>query len=355
MIRGSLRIRLLESGMLRIPAWFALALLAGCMGGTGTDTENGMEPVRVTARVADSTGAPVPGLEIQLRPLQARPDSAVAETVFSPKTDGDGLVQIHLDTPGVYIAEGHVVGLILFLDTLRAEPGVSPDTANFLARAPRPFQGRVRLKSGFRVDTGTVFLRGTSRYAPIRSDGSYDLGLLPPEAARMLPELRFNSSPLNRRFVQFVDPTLMPDDSTAPEEDSALFPGGRIGVLGPADSVWATCMEDTLGDTRLSFVANGYLGDDHRLAEIVSNLCPDLPGTLTRVDIVDPNGGPRVFVGEYVRPDELVFPDEGGLHRPVALPAVCLHEDAGSSRLPARFRDGEIRVDDLKHGQGCLE
>ncbi len=342
---GILRRHLPVRGLVRLAAGFLLVLsgFSACMGGTGTDTENGLQPVHMRARVVDSSGVPVAGVELELRHAQSRPDSGASPAVTAPRTDAHGFTSFTVRQPGVYMAEGRLLGIMVILDTVRAFKATERDTARFLARAPESFNGSVRLKSGYLPDEGTVFLRGTSRFAPILPDGTYDLGLMPPEAAHLEPEIRFRAHPRGLRFVQVSG------------EDSALLEEGRIGLLGDADSTWATCLLDSLTSTAFAFEVNGHVEDEYSLAQIVSNVCPDLPGMLIRVEMVGVNDAPKILLGEYVRPDDEVFPNETPLYRPVALPAACIHDGASETRMRARFKDGEIRVNDIRRGQGCLE
>src|SRR5690606_11283828 len=67
------------------------------------------------------------------------------------------------------------------------------------------FAGKVRLASGMRIDSGTVFIRGTDRWAKVDPAGHYDLGLLPVDAGRMAIGLRYAASPTGVREVTQTD------------------------------------------------------------------------------------------------------------------------------------------------------
>jgi hypothetical protein len=194
---------------------FAVALsicLSACIiGGTGTDTENGVADKAnpdpnalqgISARVTDSTGKPLSGVTLSLFDPAYRPDlGLLPEAIAANKpeslvSDTGGYVRLTLKAAGKFVVEGVLEGRILFFDTLAVPDLQRSAIYTFRARPPLAFQGKVKLASGLRIDSGRVFIRGTGRMAKVDSAGGYDLGLLPADAERMALGVRFVSSPV---------------------------------------------------------------------------------------------------------------------------------------------------------------
>ncbi|HLP42660.1 MAG TPA: hypothetical protein VK465_14215, partial [Fibrobacteria bacterium] len=163
------------------------ALLSACMGGTGTDTDNGMKENTVTlgdyngtaARVVDSDGRPIAGVAIILHTPGYRPDSGAPEPlVLEPSrplvTDSQGYSRFDLMSPGKFVVEGRLGAATLFFDTLAVADARSLAVYTFRARPTTSAKGRVRLASGLKVVSGAVFLRGTARWSPLDSAGVYE-------------------------------------------------------------------------------------------------------------------------------------------------------------------------------------
>ncbi|MDB5048328.1 MAG: hypothetical protein JWO30_1399 [Fibrobacteres bacterium] len=216
----------------------ASALLWGCiLGGTGTDTENGVadnnkvDITGISARVVDGEGTPLAGISLNLYIPAFRPDSGAApaslliEAAKAMVSDSKGYVTIQLKAAGKYVVEGVSAGKTVFFDTL-AVPDVKNSTLfTFRTRAVRDFKGKVRLISGMRIDSGSIFIRGTGRFAKVDSAGNYDLGSLPQDIGRMAVGMRFASSPTSVREVTETQPVAinMPVTYTCKEvsKDSA--------------------------------------------------------------------------------------------------------------------------------------
>jgi hypothetical protein len=222
--RASIRNRAGLAGL----AAAALCLAACIMGGTGTDTENGLtgkdkvnanDLKGISARVTDSLGAPLRGVSLRLFDPAFRPDSGlapadvVANNPDSLVSDTGGYVRLSLKAAGKFVVEGTEAGKTLFFDTLAVADPKQSAIYTFRARAARAFQGKVMLASGMRVDSGKVFIRGTGRTAKVAADGSYDLGLLPADAIRMALGVRFVSKPV---AVRQAVPTPSADTSKRP-------------------------------------------------------------------------------------------------------------------------------------------
>jgi hypothetical protein len=192
----------------------ASALMWGCLGGTGTDTENGVignsnkvDITGISARVVDGGGTPLGGISLKLYLPGFRPDSGSAPPsllIDSAKpmvSDTAGFVTIQLKAAGKFVVEGVSSGQTVFYDTL-AVPDVKHSTLfTFRTRAVKGFLGKVKLASGMRIDSGTVFIRGTGRFAKVDPAGNYDLGSLPEDIGRMAVGMRFASSPTSVREV----------------------------------------------------------------------------------------------------------------------------------------------------------
>jgi hypothetical protein len=196
--------------ILVLAAVVSLGLSACIIGGTGTDTENGVtdkpnpDPNAlkgISARVTESTGKPLAGVALSLfdpayRPdLGLLPEAIVANKPESLVSDTGGYVRLTLKAAGKFVVEGVLQGRTLFFDTLAVPDLQRAAIYTFRARAPLAFQGKVKLASGLRIDSGRVFIRGTGRMAKVDSAGGYDLGLLPADAERMALGVRFVSSP----------------------------------------------------------------------------------------------------------------------------------------------------------------
>lgn len=215
----------------RICGLLAPALLSGClMGGTGTDTENGVSGNvtrnpnafrGVAARVTDGAGAPLAGVALRLFPPDYRPDSGaippapVSNPPESLVSDTGGYVRLSLKAAGKFVVEGLAGGATLFFDTLAVADTAEPAIYTFRARPARDFRGRVTLASGMRIDSGRVFIRGTGRTALLDATGGYDLGDLPADATRMGLGVRFAASPVAVLRAQPATPDVQ-IDSTRP-------------------------------------------------------------------------------------------------------------------------------------------
>lgn len=190
----------------------AMCLGACVFGGTGTDTENNVAETNhtvtltgVSARVTDSTGAPMAGISLRIfdplyRPDSARsPDAWVRNTAESLVSDTGGYVRLYLKAKGKYVVEGLAAGTTVFFDTLAVADTQSASVYTFRARTVKAYSGKIKLASGMRIDSGRVFVRGTGHSAQVDTAGNYDLGLLPSDVGRMAVGVRFASRPVSVR------------------------------------------------------------------------------------------------------------------------------------------------------------
>jgi hypothetical protein len=235
----------------------SLCLGACIFGGTGSDHENGIVGVGnpdftlkisgVTARVVDAEGRPIRNVTLNLFDPAFRPDAGLVranlftDTAKPAVTDSLGIARLDLRSAGKFVVEGVAGGQTLFYDTLAA-PNIEVATPfTFRARATAAFKGKVKLVSGMRVDSGWVFIRGTSRAARLDAAGNYNLGILPADVARMGLGLRYVSSPTSVQESKEVVPDTgkIGPVTTAPAYDCKDVPmdsAARIVKSQPAQS-----------------------------------------------------------------------------------------------------------------------
>lgn len=198
----------------------ASMVIFGCVfGGTGTDTENGAAENKtradltgISASVVDGNGHPIAGVSFKLYHPEFRPDAGVAQATLvadAAKTlvsDKEGFVALPLKASGKLVVEGvSAAGQTLFYDTLAVPDAKANTHFTFRARELKGFKGRVSLLSGMRIDSGSVFIRGTGRFVKVDAAGNYDLGSLPADVVRMAIGMRFSSSPTSVKEVTLVN------------------------------------------------------------------------------------------------------------------------------------------------------
>lgn len=252
----------------------ALCLGACIFGGTGSDHENGVTSTKngehnikgVTARVTDGEGSPIAGVRLYLYDPAFRPDlgqapnSHLRDTAPVPVTDSQGYAGLDLSAPGKFVVEGVSEGMTLFFDTLAAPILGKATLFTFRTRAPAVFRGKVTLVSGMRIDSGSVFIRGTSRTARLDASGNYDLGNLPSDAGRMGLGVRYVSSPTSvqesRQFTSEGPVSMLPNytckDVVAKESTTAIL--DRPASLPGTDTTIAA--KDIVDSTRLGRALN---------------------------------------------------------------------------------------------------
>jgi hypothetical protein len=215
-------------GFFRGLAWVPAALLLACIGGTGTDTDNGINSVKdgplhgfsgTAVRVADPAGNGIPGVDLFLHTPGYRGDSGAPEdllldSVKVPRSDSLGYARFNLARPGRYVVEARLAGAALFFDTLAVADVKSLAVYTFLRRPSVPAKGAVRLESGLRVVSGTVFVRGTGRFARLDSAGGYDLGLLPADVERLAIGLSYRAVVREARIAEQKPDTSKPSTMT---------------------------------------------------------------------------------------------------------------------------------------------
>jgi hypothetical protein len=187
-----------------IAATASALVLAGCLGGTGTDTENG---ILVSARVVTADGTPAANVSLTVFEAHTWADSPLTSPVVGPDssdaflTNSEGYVTFLLKQSGTYVAKGSVKDTVLFLDTLRAKIdrngviGGGVGSPLFHTEEPKRAKGKMRLLSGYSPDSGRVALQGTNLQWTLGADGEFDLGWLPPSAEKMTLRVSYWASP----------------------------------------------------------------------------------------------------------------------------------------------------------------
>jgi hypothetical protein len=332
------------------PAWVAATACAllGCMGGTGTDTENG---VYVSAQVVDSSGDPVGNVEISVLDLSARVDSTLTNPLYDQNvvlvTNDSGKVNFFLKKNGTYMAAGKRGDTVLFIDTLRTRaptgnPGSPGGLGNpsFLVETPVRASGKVRLNSGLTIDTGRVLLRGTTIMAALTDSGAYDLDWLPSAAQKAAVTIVYEGRARPIRYVK------------------VSAQGTQLTVH--ASNVAGRCLSDSTASVSAALTTTGSLSSKADLARIAGKACAFRVGALVRVLEVGATGAVTRTLGDYVIPSpdapkiwEVADADSS------AVPAACIepeHNLAGlTGRATIRLANKDIVVNDFKSGKGCLQ
>lgn len=333
------------------PAWVAMMTCAlwGCMGGTGTDTENG---VYVSAQVVDSSGDPVRNVELSVLELGARADSVVNDPVWQDETtrlttDNTGTAFFTLKKGGTYMTSGKRGDSVVFIDTLRVRTpddgttGGGLGSPQFLVESPVRATGRIRMLSGLEVDSGQVMLRGTRITSNVGDSGAYNLGWLPRSAQQTVVTITYSGRAREQRFVKL----------------SAQ--GGQL--TAHAATATGPCLADTLSSVALSQKRPGLLTSALDVARMVGAACAHRVGAQVTALEVDASGAVLRALGTYVIP----APDAPDLWETpeidtTAVPLACVEPSrnlgAGlTGRATLRLTDRDIVVNDFKNGKACLK
>lgn len=340
---------------------FALsAVLAACLGGTGTDTENGLT-------VVDGSNMPLGKVSIHVRPALATPDSAGADPVVggsgSPVTDENGFVRFYTDRPGKYLVEGRRGDTVLFIDTLRA----SSQTQTLVVGPLKRLRGNIRLFSGYHTDTGLVFVRGTGLAAAVHSDGTYDLGWGPSEALEQFTVgLRYAASPTSRAVVKMSARSsagliLTAQDWTKPTTKETVVPGDSILLYKASKSAQTKlCLEDNGVSVTPAFSLLGSIRKEIDVIRGTGVACDGRAGTRIETYSVNAAGQALGKIGDFVMPDTIAFGEAlGGINTGYpasqrAILASCVRAAHEGTTYLTSVKNGEVRVEDVKRGQDCL-
>jgi hypothetical protein len=348
----------------------ALCLSACIFGGTGSDHENGFTTSKngdidlkgVTARVTDGEGSPLAGVRLYLYDPAYRPDlgqapgSHLTDTAPVPITDSLGYAGLDLSAPGKFVVEGVSAGMTLFFDTLAAPMLGKGAIFTFRTRAPAAFRGKVALVSGMRIDSGSVFIRGTSRTAKLDASGNYDLGNLPSDAGRMGLGVRYVSSPTSvqesRQFASAGPVSMLPiyacKDVVAKESTAAIL--DRPASVPGTDT--AIAAKEIVDSTRLGRALNAC--DTLSRGGIVNVVSQDTvakagerpDSTAVRVLVLTEETAVSSLNGTKVLP-ATVIPYAG------CVPAAGLETTSYDLKLQATAAKSDILIGDV--AAACLE
>lgn len=329
----------------------AACVLWGCMGGTATDTENG---VYVSAQVINASGTPVRNVELNVLELAARVDSAVNDPVGYEKTvnlttDSTGIAHFYLKKGGTYMTSGKKGDSVVFIDTLRVKvpsaPSVNIDgglgNPQFLVESPVPATGRVRMYSGLVVDSGQVLLRGTKITATLGDSGTYNLGWLPQSVQKTVVTITYRGRAREERFVKL----------SAQGNQLTAYAAGVSG----------SCLDDTTAAVTPAQSRPGSLSSTFDVARTVATACAHRVGAQVTVLEVNASGTVVRTRGTYVIPSPDA-PDIWGTPEPdtAAVPLACVEAarnlgEGLTGRATLRLSNQDIVVDDFKNGKACLK
>ena len=366
MISRTLMRKIFSDGkVVRILAATASLWLAACMG-TGTDTENG---IQVNARVLGQNGAPLANVKVQVHGLEAGPESSEDPLMSGTgdlRTDSTGHVQFNVKRAGRYMFEGQRGDSVLVLDTLTAAQG---DTAPvFQTAGVQRLRGKVRLYSGYKIDTGFVFLRGSSVTATVSGEGEYDFGYVPVSARGLALGAHYQAAPASNVFVKVADASagaLVFDSRFT--LDSTLVPGSgaNLTLLKASQSATNVCLENALQPVEPGISLKGSVGSTGDIMRAASFACSQKVGAKIQVNQANlSSGAAQKKLGDFVLPDADIIPSEyrfrhglgsGAMGQKVVVPAACLQDGASTNYSTALTQgaDGtDIRVDDIGLASG---
>ncbi len=320
-------------------ACLAAFSLSACLGGTGTDTENGIE-ISVSARVVDSAGNAVPGVTIAVHDATGRVDSGLdnplVDSTVVVVSDTGGRVHFELQKAGLYTVAGSIADSMVFVDTVRAigKPTgvVLPSVGNpqFKVEKPVRANGTVRLLSGFSPDSGgQAMLRGTKIQSRLGIKADYQLGWLPASAEKFPLAVAYATKAAEKRFVKVI------------ASGSGWSVRSTYGFNRCLTSESDTVTTSTTFGARSATTIEGAAG----------KACVGSPGTVISVLQIDSLGTTLGSLGDFVIPDRAAM-----LGDSVSIPKACVRTgNPGTSRATLSLTAGTIVVDDIIRGNGCPE
>lgn len=348
----------------KIAALTASLWLAACLG-TGTDTENGID---VSARVLSPQGAPMASVEVRVHALDAGPEASADPLKDQDgvlRTDGDGYVHFTVRRAGIYMAEGLRGDSVLLLDTLTVSKS---DTTVFQTAGVQRLRGRLRLYSGYRVDTGLVFVRGSSIAASVNRDGEYDFGYVPAAAAGMAVGAQYDAKPTGQVFVKVADAgsTLVVDARFTLDTTLAPLDGkANLTLFKASESATNVCLD---AGSRLSvepgISLRGSLANTRDIRVAAGYACSDKVGAQVKVEETSPDGKSNKDRGNFILPDgallQMEYRRAHGLSaktlQKIVIPVSCVTSGDASTYTTVADQDSskvDIRVDDIGLESGC--
>lgn len=339
--------------------------LAGCMAGTGTDTENGVE---VTARVLGANGAPMAQVEVSVQSVYAGPESN-SEDALMPgtgtlHTDSDGYVRFTVKRAGSYMAQGQRGDTVLLIDTLHAG---KKDTVVFRTAGVQRLRGKVRLYSGYTIDTGFVFLRGSRISVAVSSTGDYDFGYVPLSADNLTLGAQYHAHPASHAFVKVADAAGSFVVDPQFHLDSNLVPSGNtnLTLLKASQSATNLCLESTQQSVVPGISIRGSLSRATDIMRAATFACVNRVGANIQVDATNLSGNSLQKLGNYVAPDASILPlnyrathglGSGSTGQKTVVPIACLQVGTATNfttSLSKTSAYAEIHVDDIGLESGC--
>jgi hypothetical protein len=234
--------------------FFAMLGLWGCMGGTGTSTDNGVSTSDsinsgTSLNFTSVNGAPVAGLRVQITSsdydvLQGLADTVLQAPPAELKTAANGYLKVRFKRPGTFTVTAEDSTGIVMLDTLRVKDIASFASVHFVTEPNKRLVGRITLESHFTFDSGWVVVRGTKHKAKVDSTGHYDLGAWP-LGLRNRAQVMFNRYHLVP--VRILTATL--DSSKNPKANNSALDTVKAGM----DTTGALPNRDYLSDTILIY------------------------------------------------------------------------------------------------------
>jgi|GEM_PF-5983307 len=281
----------------------SLFLLSGCLGGTGTSTDNGIDSNFAESGTAidfrDPDGKAVPGLRVQIFGADFNPArepapspgeifSRAGDRVSPLVTDSLGaLPSLVFHQPGTYVVTAENGNGVVAMDTLRIRNISDRAVLHLAIETPAPTAGKIRLESDLILDSGWLVVLGTRYSSRVDSGGRYDLGKMPPRLAnraRLLLD-KYHSRPLGVSNGTLVHPNAVDTVSTSVpisavidtvlvyhtesrstvQSDAPSIEAKKCSGTGPKDSAVCTSEGqlnvDTTGQSDISGALPDTIGD----------------------------------------------------------------------------------------------
>jgi len=307
-------------------------------------------------------------VQVQVNSLESDPEKSTDSPLMPGsgelRTDSTGSVTFTVKHAGRYMAQGTRGDTVLVLDTLNAS---KPDTLVFKASSVVKLQGKIRLYSGYRVDTGVVFLRGSSLLARVSHEGDFDLGYVPVSAAKLTVGTRYSARPASRVFVRMADAgsALVLDSRFTLDSSLAPSNGSNLTLLKAAQSETNICLDNGRGPVQPGISIKGSTDNTNDVMRAASFACSDRTGAQIQVDKSSLSGQPVEKLGVYVQPDPSVWPLEykiahglswKSVGQTTVVPSACLSSGSTTNFTAAVNSDStgvQIRVDDIGFASGC--
>jgi hypothetical protein len=220
------------------------------------------------------------------------------------------------------------------------------------------------LYSGYQIDTGRVFLRGSGVAAQVSPGGDYDLGYLPASAAGMTVGAEYSSRPVSEAFVKVANAAGIVVTGSMFTMDSDLVPNGGDSLTLFQSAESPTLCLDSDGQAVVPGVSmRGSLAVAGDIRVATDFACSSRVGAKVQVNATNASGTATQNVGEFVIANKEIWPPghkSPGLGSYVkrlkgVIPAVCLNPGHVPNFVTV-LKDSvgsEIRVDDIRLEEVC--